>query len=299
MDKSTFFSIIVPTYNRAHLIATTIESILSQTYPHFEILIIDDGSTDNTEEIIQKYLSGRVHYYKKINAERSAARNFGTKKAKGDYINWFDSDDIMFPDHLEKAAFDILNYNLPEFFSMGFQYQDENGNVLYTSKYSPNVKCDFYRGNPLAIGAVFVRKNIALSNPFNEDRDLSGSEDYELWLRLAASYPIYTSSYITVGFIHHNERSTITMNNPDRLINRYLKLNHYTTSNAHVTVLLGENLGFFEMKNHLLLAVDLMNSNFKDLAIKYLKIAFTSSQRMIFQRGFFAFIKHYLRHGIS
>ena len=62
MTDPILFSIVVPTYNRAHLISGTVESILSQTYKHFELIIVDDGSTDNTEEVMSKYLADNVHY---------------------------------------------------------------------------------------------------------------------------------------------------------------------------------------------------------------------------------------------
>ena len=101
MQNQILFSIIVPTYNRAHLISSTLDSILSQTYTDFELLIIDDGSTDNTEEVVQKYLSDKVLYFKKTNGERSAARNYGTSKARGEYLNWIDSDDLIYTNHLE------------------------------------------------------------------------------------------------------------------------------------------------------------------------------------------------------
>jgi len=89
---SPFFSIVIPTYNRAHLIVDTLESIRKQTFTDYEVIIVDDGSTDNTSEVVQAYIStyqlqGNWTYYKKENAERAAARNFGTRKAKGKFIN--------------------------------------------------------------------------------------------------------------------------------------------------------------------------------------------------------------------
>jgi len=299
MTNKILFSVIVPTYNRAHLISNTIESILSQTYTNFELHIIDDGSTDATEEVVQKYLSDKVFYHKKNNGERAVARNFGTRQSKGDYINWFDSDDIMFPNHLQQAAEAIEQLNTPEFFSTGFQYQTEAGVVFYRSNYSQNVNHDFHKGNPLSVDSVFVRKDIALQNAFNEDIELSGSEDYELWMRLAAMYQIHTIPMITTGFTHHNMRSTIVMRDTEKLINRYSKLLYYTTNDPKVKALLGENLSFFEMKTYLLLAVDLMNNNQGKLGVKYHVKGFKSSYKIIFERGFYAFIKHFLRHLLS
>jgi glycosyltransferase involved in cell wall biosynthesis len=297
--QNILLSIVVPTYNRAHMIAHTVRSVLSQTYSDFELIIVDDGSTDATEQVVQEFLSDKVFYYKKENAERSAARNFGTNKAKGEYLNWFDSDDTMFPDHLQQAVNTIAKYNRPEFFSVGFQYEDESGNVVHESNFSSDVGHDFHKGNQLTVDSVFVRKDIALSNPFNEDRALSGSEDYELWMRLSAKYHLYTSPVITVRYIHHSGRSTILMSDPDRLISRYTKFIHYTTSNKEVVALLGKNKGYFVMKNYLLLAVDLAINDHLRLGLKYLLKGFSSSPAIIFEKGFYAFFKHFLRHSLS
>lgn len=99
-------SIIIPTYNRAHLIGETIASIQKQTYPHWECIIVDDGSIDETEILILELIKTdtRISFYKKpkhLPKGPSAARNYGFTKSKGDYINWFDSDDLMHPEKLE------------------------------------------------------------------------------------------------------------------------------------------------------------------------------------------------------
>src|SRR5690606_12236032 len=95
------FSIIVPTYNRVSFIRKTIVSVLHQSYQNFEIVIIDDGSTDNTEKVILSLQDLRIKYYKKENEERAVARNCGIEKATGDYVTFLDSDDILYPNHFE------------------------------------------------------------------------------------------------------------------------------------------------------------------------------------------------------
>jgi len=300
MNQPVFFSIVVPTYNRAYLIGDTIESILSQSYANFELIIVDDGSTDNTEEVIQKYLSDNVHYYKKENAERAAARNYGTSKAKGDYINWIDSDDIIFSNHLEEALKAIAKYERPEIFAMGHQYQYPSGKLINTVSYpSSTLNGIMYKGNPMINSPVIVRRDIALANPYNEDRELSCSEDFELWLRLASKFPVYSSPTITVAIINHDERSTLTMADPDKLIKRFTKFLYYATSNDQVVELLGNHKHIFEMKNYLLLAVDLALNGHLRLGRKYIIMAFKRSPKVIFERGFYAFIKHFLIHSLS
>src|SRR5687767_2314894 len=98
----TFFSVIIPTYNRAGFIIEAVDTVLQQTYPEFEVIVVDDGSIDNTAEVIAgKYGSeSRVRYFYKQNEERAAARNFGLRQASGEYAVFFDSDDLMKPHYL-------------------------------------------------------------------------------------------------------------------------------------------------------------------------------------------------------
>src|SRR6185295_14567616 len=99
----TFFSIIIPVYNRSHLLGETIDTVLAQSYRHFEIIIVDDGSTENIKQVLEKKYSNEltVKYFRKQNEERGAARNYGLKHASGDYAVFFDSDDLMKPHYLE------------------------------------------------------------------------------------------------------------------------------------------------------------------------------------------------------
>src|SRR6185312_5112303 len=120
-SSSIFFSIIIPTYNRAALISDTIKAALNQTYKNFEVIIVDDGSSDNTGEVVALIKDERLKYFKKKNEERGAARNYGTEKALGDYINFVDSDDIIYPHHLQKAYEFILKHSKPEVFHFGYE----------------------------------------------------------------------------------------------------------------------------------------------------------------------------------
>ncbi|WP_282121834.1 glycosyltransferase family 2 protein [Algibacter mikhailovii] len=113
MDSLKLISIIIPTYNRAHLIGETLDSILTQTYTNWECIVVDDGSTDHTGQVLSQYCNQdqRIKYYhrpKKLKSGGNAARNFGFQKSQGEYINWFDDDDLMHKCFLETkiAQFD-------------------------------------------------------------------------------------------------------------------------------------------------------------------------------------------------
>ena len=96
------FSIIIPTYNRANLISKAIQSVIDQTYGNWELIIVDDGSIDNTEEVVRSFKEPRIKYFKKKHEERSIARNFGTEKANGTYLSFLDDDDYYLPEFLEE-----------------------------------------------------------------------------------------------------------------------------------------------------------------------------------------------------
>lgn len=109
-------SIIIPTFNRAHLISETLDSIIAQTYTNWECIVVDDGSSDNTDELIDAYQKrdARIKYHHRPNNKPKGAnscRNIGLSESKGDYIIFFDSDDLMTPDHIEIKINAILKYN--------------------------------------------------------------------------------------------------------------------------------------------------------------------------------------------
>ena len=107
------FSVIVPTFNRAKLLKQTIKSVLKQQYQSWELIIVDDGSTDETKEVVFSFDDPRICYFYQENKERSAARNLGIHQAKGQYICFLDDDDYFLPDHLEIIAQRIKKVGYP------------------------------------------------------------------------------------------------------------------------------------------------------------------------------------------
>lgn len=214
-----FFSIVIPTYNRASFLEVNIPLLLNLKYEFYELIVVDDGSTDNTEALLNSIKDTKLHYYKKLNAERAAARNYGAVRAKGNYITFLDSDDILFNDALEKAANVIQEYNEPNFLHLGY----EIGSSTKVNKTINGIKDNdvtiFIQGNPLSCMGVFLKKEIFQKHLFNEDRELSASEDWEFWIRLAAHYGIRTNDHIIGRLIEHDSRSVIKANE-EKLVQR-------------------------------------------------------------------------------
>jgi glycosyltransferase involved in cell wall biosynthesis len=110
-------SIIIPTYNRAHLIGETLDSVVAQTYENWECIVVDDGSTDSTEEVVAEYANrdSRFQYHRRPSDRGKGAnscRNYGFKKCKGEYVNWLDSDDIIDSNKIEMQITQLLKHDL-------------------------------------------------------------------------------------------------------------------------------------------------------------------------------------------
>jgi glycosyltransferase involved in cell wall biosynthesis len=202
-----FFSIIIPAYERAELIGPTLASVQAQEEGDFECLVVDDGSKDGLGEVVESLGDDRFRYFWKENGERGAARNYGAARARGQYLNFVDSDDVLLPHHLVTAQKLIEKRDRPEIFHLAYNIK-EGDKVVETRNSFPEVANDFLLKRWwLSCNGVFVRKDVAEAFPFEEDRRLSATEDSLLWLRIAARYPIYTDNTVTSTVIQHEGRS--------------------------------------------------------------------------------------------
>lgn len=212
MIEGPFFSIVIPTYNRAALVTITLDSILKQERNDFEIIVVDDGSKDDTEERLRKITDPRFSYHKKQNGERGAARNYGAKLARGKYINFFDSDDLMYTNHLAEAKSLIEKTNSPEFFHLGYDFKTPEGVLTKkVDQLDDSVRTKALFDNFLSCNGVFVRKDIAEKFPFEEARVLASGEDWELWIRLLSRYKLEYTNTITSTVVSHDQRSIRTI----------------------------------------------------------------------------------------
>jgi len=198
----TLVSVIMPTYNRAEFIGKAIDSVLAQDYKHLELIIIDDGSTDDTKEIVESYLSDKILYYYQDNSGQSVARNNGINHANGKYIAFLDSDNIYNPGKIStQVAF--LNENSEYQVIYGDdEFIDENGNTFSTKnmqRYSGFIYDKLLINNIISHNTVMARKYcFEEMGGFNEF--LSVADDYELWLRFSTRYRFY---YMPVLFVKY------------------------------------------------------------------------------------------------
>lgn len=212
-------SIIIPTFNRADWIEAAIESILMQTFQNFELLVIDDGSTDNTQKIVSR-CDEKIKYYFQKNKGPSAARNYGIKKAKGKYICFLDSDDRWVVNKLEtQVNLVAADPNIK------ICYTDEiwirsgvrvNQKIIH-KKYSGWI---YQHCLPLCIispSSVMIHREL-----FDKvglfDEDLIVCEDYDLWLRVSSFYPIaFIEQSLIIKYGGHEDQLSQKFWGMDRL----------------------------------------------------------------------------------
>jgi glycosyltransferase involved in cell wall biosynthesis len=210
---SPFFTLIIPTYNRAFLIGKALQSVLDQSFQSFEVIVVDDGSTDNTEAVVKEFQSDQVIYYKKENEERGASRNFGWSIARGSYISFLDSDDIIYSNHFQEA-YSFLNENDSVCcYAQAYETRNAVTNEVIRHTYpmpTPTINMQILSGNFLSCFGVFLKRDIFPKMSFEEDRNFAGTEDWLLWLQLAARYPFYYNNIVTGAMLEHEKRSVLS-----------------------------------------------------------------------------------------
>jgi glycosyltransferase involved in cell wall biosynthesis len=204
-----FFSIIIPTYNRAHFLSKAIESVLNQTFIDWELIIIDDGSTDNTKELVERYSDERIHYIWQNNQERSSARNNGIKIARGQYICFLDSDDYYKSDHLNTFYTTIVDKNYPKAFLYCDVTLQFNDGTLYDMFYEEvdefNGNLDFILRRTIHSQQTCIHRKIFQKYQFNTRFRIG--EDIELWVRICDEFPVIHVKSYTVVVVSHNART--------------------------------------------------------------------------------------------
>ena len=183
-------SVIIPTYNRGNLIRNSITSVLNQSYKNLEVIIVDDGSTDNTSSEINKIKDDRVRYIKlPENTGGSNARNIGIKNAVGKFISFQDSDDIFYPEKLEKQLKNIINKNsnldfckIRVNFNSSYYYfipnPNQEKNIIKGNMFDELLS----NGNFISTQSIIVRKKFIEKYYF--DSEMPRLQDYDLILRM-------------------------------------------------------------------------------------------------------------------
>jgi len=213
-------SVIIATYNRAHLIARAIESVLFQSFSDFELIVIDDGSTDGTAEVVSRYKDPRIIYCRLEHGERSRARNGGIELSKGKYIAFLDSDDWYLPNKLADQVASLETNPDNGIALGGWLIVDDSGRRIQEvrpwEEFSPQPSSrEWLIGNTATPITIMIKREwLERVGGFNES--LSGPEDTELWIRLglAGCRVVWTTSIVAVELVHQSNSlrnwSTVT-----------------------------------------------------------------------------------------
>ncbi len=195
MQKSdSLVSVVITCYNYGKYLSGCLESVLAQTYRNIEIIVVNDGSTDITEEVINKYLPDpRIRYVKQENSGQARAKNVGIKNSSGEFIAFLDADDIWRKDKLEKQMPYFSNSSVGVVYSIA-KYIDENGSPFaYTleSKYlrpqSGSVTENLYLDNFIPFSSAVVRSK-CFEEGYLFDESIKMGIDWDLWLRISVNY---------------------------------------------------------------------------------------------------------------
>lgn len=202
------FSIVIPCYNRALTVRSTIESVQQQTFSDWECIVVDDGSSDNTKEVIEQISAddSRVKYLYQDNGERSRARNNGFSKSKGKYVCFLDSDDFFVKEHLAILNREILAREEPValFFT---NHIEAHGDKMIKQEFPSydGTKAVYLLVNSLIPARVCTHRSILKEEKF--DPDIVIVEDAILWARISTRFPVFHIEDDTVIYSVHEGNS--------------------------------------------------------------------------------------------
>lgn len=210
-----FFSVVIPVYNKAKYLEKTLKSVLVQVFNDYELIIIDDGSTDESAEIIKSFDNDKMKIFYQENTGVSAARNLGIDKSTGKYIAFLDADDLWFPNHLEELRQLILDFPKCGMYCNRYKIKTNATHFQEISFRGINatfrgvVENYFYSNKPFRIptasSLTISTKLLVTFGGF--DKNKSNGEDVELWTKIALQSPVVISNQVTVIYNFQNPSS--------------------------------------------------------------------------------------------
>ncbi len=208
-------SIIIPAFNSEDFIQYTLDSIINQTYKNWEAIIVDDGSTDNTSNIVKSFLiDNRFKLVQIPNSKQGKARNIGISQSNGDFIALLDSDDIWGSDKLERQLDVLLKNNYSIVFSQGFNFYNNTDKIVNKDSFIGILEGEsginlVISGNKIIASSVIGKRSIFIRYPFTEDHSLQNCEDLYLWFQILYSgFQIFGMKDRLVKYRIHEKAST-------------------------------------------------------------------------------------------
>jgi glycosyltransferase involved in cell wall biosynthesis len=277
-----FFSVIIPLFNKEKFIETTLKSVLDQTFTDFELILINDGSTDKSEQLIATFEDDRIRYFTKENGGASSARNYGIKKAQSNFISFIDADDYWYPTFLEEI-FEKIN-RFPDIKVFSAAIEIETSKSIFPALYGIRKTRDFEIVNYFAAStketvlctscAVFNKTIFEEIGTF--DTKIKSGQDTDMWIRIGLKYPILFSWKILARYVYDHKSLSKNINyldhkidfskfeeaektNPD--LKKFLDLNRFSIA---IKYKITRNKKLFENQYN---AIDLKNLELKKRAL--------------------------------
>jgi glycosyltransferase involved in cell wall biosynthesis len=237
MDKSPEISVLMPVFNTECYLKQAIDSVLNQTFRDFELIVINDGSTDSSEKIVLSYSDSRIKYYKNSkNIGIVASRNKGIDLCGGRFIALLDSDDVALPDRLQKQ-WDFLNTH-PEFVMVGGfveKITSDNRHIRRSGKYCPPplIKTQLFFRNTFAQSTMLIRADVIKEFRYSDDYSFY-AEDYFLWTQIAFKYPVANLPEVLAQYRVHRQSVTIRTKETDTQRNAMMKVHVYHLNKLNI-----------------------------------------------------------------
>jgi glycosyltransferase involved in cell wall biosynthesis len=227
MNESPLVSVVIPAYNASKWIAETLESVLRQDFRDFEVIVVDDGSTDDTARVVTGF-GERVCFIRKNNGGTGSARNVGIRAARGEYIAFVDADDLWTKEKLRLQVDLLKRMGLAWVYCDAFVFDDASGERMYrfrnlARQYDGDILERLFLGNFIPSPTVVIRKSVFENVGFFSQIHISPTaEDWSMWLHIAAHYPVGLVSVPLADYRVHPASKT-TSHNPGSLLKAQLR----------------------------------------------------------------------------
>ena len=284
MKSKPFFSVIIPTYNHANYLKKALDSVLAQSFNNYEIIVIDDNSTDNTSAVVNNYKNKII--YNKIRNNRiiGRSRNLGISISKGEWLAFLDSDDEWLKDKLQ-IVFNFINENNKYQIICNNELIFRNSKKMF-SNYGPFVE-NFYErllveGNCISTSASIVNKNFLFSEGvrFSEKKEFIGTEDYDFFLQLAKKNAkfFFINNFLGIHNYYHGSLSSDYFRHKKAIINVINQHLDYNFDFKKKMILLKKIKYNLEFKDMLFF---MKQNKFKKFILILFKLFFSSPYRFI------------------
>ncbi len=277
----SYFSVIIPLFNKEKYVLKTIKSILNQTFQDFEIIIVDDGSTDNSVNIIKSIKSEKIKLIKQVNQGASVARNNAINASNGTYIATLDSDDEWQNNHLSELKKCITSFSKAVLFCTNYNIKRHNAFITNTKfNFQFDQDCliidDFFKANiinfiPTSSSVAFKKEDFLKINGYNTN--LRTGQDIDLWIKFGLMGAIAFNPKTTMLYNYYDQTSLSNSNyNEDRylLISNYklqekdnASLKLYLDINRYALAIRYKLLGQTKEAKKVIKEIDFSNLNFK------------------------------------